>query len=347
MWVTTNLFEAKRLLVWVPVLIICCISNVRAEEKDCFCGCRKTQLAYELKGEVKESGPESELMKFGIACSRKNDPGHTLMVSEVYPGTPAFVWGIAKGDLILKAEKNPNGFVLTIERNAKVYQANLNSLPAETARTSSNAEKSQDYSRSTDLGTRFADLWIARFYHPSDKSIRLELNAVENVIDATVRRNGGAWHIVEYYGPIDGRDQFLDLDYLLNGGVRLYAVGDLPNATRLFEEAAKFDPRCADAYFDLGAVYESQGKLSAAADNYQKALECEKATFADHPERNQYTGNARLDTRIALQDLGKVPVKYEGGLHEDATERRRHFSSACDGTCSQCRIIRNSMMDGH
>ncbi|WP_457831713.1 tetratricopeptide repeat protein, partial [Staphylococcus aureus] len=69
---------------------------------------------------------------------------------------------------------------------------------------------------------------------------------------------------VEYYGPDRWQNGKPDPRYLLNGGVRLFGVGDSADAKRLFEETLQCDRNNPDAYFNLGALCEANGQFTAA-----------------------------------------------------------------------------------
>ncbi len=199
--------------------------------------------------------------------------------------------------------------------------------------------------RSRNIGKTFTDLWIARYHDPRNMEIRRQLDLVEKELSAKVSANGGRWHVVEYFGPSLWHNDVPDSRYLLNGGVRLYGIGDLDNARRLFEQTLRDDPNNPDAYFNLGALCENAGKNNEARAFYLKArlygLDS-KAT------------RTNVNADIAASTVGKMPVFYEGGLHEEVKKRMylltRSLKSTTytkEGTCSLCRIVRGVIMSGN
>jgi Flp pilus assembly protein TadD len=49
--------------------------------------------------------------------------------------------------------------------------------------------------------------------------------------------------------------------------------GHLNDAIPLFRDALRFDPRSADAHYNLGVALEKQGQLAVAADHFRRALQ--------------------------------------------------------------------------
>jgi tetratricopeptide (TPR) repeat protein len=60
--------------------------------------------------------------------------------------------------------------------------------------------------------------------------------------------------------------------FLVNAGVLLEDQGDHESAERLFRQAIKIDPPCAEAYFKLGIQLEEQGRLSDARELLERGL---------------------------------------------------------------------------
>jgi tetratricopeptide (TPR) repeat protein len=178
-----------------------------------------------------------------------------------------------------------------------------------------------------DIFGGFTEYWLAQSYDPRNRELHDEVEQVQRAINDRVESNGARWHIAAYYQGRVGDPRFL-----LCGGVRLYAVGDLKDAVRLFEEVAKLYPDCADAYFNLGAVAESEGKLDQALSFYKQALQRSPA-----------------DPKIqdAIGSVGEIPVVYQGGAFSEAVSRRElPRTIRGTGTCSLCQILRGRMMEG-
>ncbi len=58
---------------------------------------------------------------------------------------------------------------------------------------------------------------------------------------------------------------------LLQDAMNQYSAGDVDTAEKTFKRVLTIDKNNADAYFNLGVIYEGKGDLSNALDNYQKA----------------------------------------------------------------------------
>ncbi|HEX4486170.1 MAG TPA: tetratricopeptide repeat protein [Terriglobales bacterium] len=54
--------------------------------------------------------------------------------------------------------------------------------------------------------------------------------------------------------------------------VALLKRGDAPQAESLLTKAVALDPKCGDAYFQLGTLYAARGEMPGAIDAYQKAI---------------------------------------------------------------------------
>ncbi len=74
------------------------------------------------------------------------------------------------------------------------------------------------------------------------------------------------------------------------------AQGKRGKALSAFAHALKLDPRCADAYFGRGRVFEEKGDLDEAANEYQAAL---KANSSDAEAQAAWR---KLSDRIAAAD---------------------------------------------
>ncbi len=59
---------------------------------------------------------------------------------------------------------------------------------------------------------------------------------------------------------------------LVRQGMQMHAAGQNDAAERSFKHALSLDPKCADAYYNLGAMAEERGDLTAALNNYHSGL---------------------------------------------------------------------------
>jgi tetratricopeptide (TPR) repeat protein len=59
---------------------------------------------------------------------------------------------------------------------------------------------------------------------------------------------------------------------LLKSGMAAHKSGQIQMAERHFKAALALDPRCADAFYNLGSIAESKGDLLSALTNYRAAL---------------------------------------------------------------------------
>lgn len=318
--------------------------------------------AQVMHASASESIEEASLRPYGIICNHASRSSKTLVVNEVRLGTAGAYSGISAGDIIKKVEKSPSGgLYVTIARGAQVYRAELAEKSGEVGKVNASSAAStalqprqpelgantnqnfialaQEHHKAasslsqSDITGRFTDLWIARFYDPTDETIVSELKNVQEQIESRARSNGASWHIVEYFRPQPNRPA--DVRHLLNGGVRLYAIGDNRNARRLFEEVLKVEPKNTDALFNLGALNENERNTQEACKFYHQVAQIDPSD----PE-----------VQVAERNVGEVPVLSEGGLVGDVTETRRSFrglKSSPGGTCSTCRIFRDGYMDAH
>jgi len=348
---------------FAPTVLLClifvlapCSSAGEAADRDQTRLKRNTEM---LRSEIVESTTEADLFRFGLICVQNKHGASALLVSDVVPGSAAANSGIIAGDLIAKAVKSKSIYYLTVNHQGQIYQTSLygdafqsTSQPDRIYKATAAVQGAHDqYAalpsnwRRGNIGERFAKLWIARYYDPKNSEIRHQLDLVEKELDKQVKANGGSWHIVEYFGPATWHNEVPDPRYLLNGGVRLFSIGDVANAKRLFEETLRVDRNNPDAYFNLGALSESANKTGEAREFYLQAR-----TYGI----DNAATRTNLSASVAVDSVGKMPVLYQGGLKEDVSKRFQLISRQLhgktynnEGTCSLCRIVRGSIMSGN
>lgn len=87
---------------------------------------------------------------------------------------------------------------------------------------------------------------------------------------------------------------------LLRQALKLYSAGQYPEAERAFRKVLAIDKSNVDAYYNLGAMAESQGDLRSALANYESALKI-------NPDDNDLK-SAAASVRSKLQDANFKPV---------------------------------------
>lgn len=87
---------------------------------------------------------------------------------------------------------------------------------------------------------------------------------------------------------------------LLREALKLYSAGQYPEAERAFRKVLAIDKSNVDAYYNLGAMAESQGDLRSALANYESALRI-------NPEDNDLK-SAAASVKSKLEDANFKPV---------------------------------------
>ena len=92
---------------------------------------------------------------------------------------------------------------------------------------------------------------------------------------------------------------------LLASGAKLHKEGKIDEAELIFRQVLAKDPRCVDAFYDLGAVAESRGDLIGALSNYHAALSLRPA--------DRELKEAVRSTEVALHKSGPAAVAIKSG----------------------------------
>ena len=72
---------------------------------------------------------------------------------------------------------------------------------------------------------------------------------------------------------------------LLANGWRLHQAGDFPQAEQVYRQFLQQEPGHAQGWFQLGSLYQAQGKYAQAEPRYRRALAIiEKALGPEHPD---------------------------------------------------------------
>src|SRR5262249_31740980 len=100
--------------------------------------------------------------------------------------------------------------------------------------------------------------------------------------------------------PIPTASQSDKAKNLLREAMKLYSAGQYPEAERTFKKVIALDKSNVDAYYNLGAMAESQGDLQTALANYESAL---KISPDDNDLRSAVAG-----VRSKLQDSTFKPI---------------------------------------
>ncbi len=265
----------------------------------------------------------------GISFSSVKFPA---TITRVRQGSPAYYANLNEKDKVVSAAVIDRTLCLIIERNGRQFSTRLNIAPSESAEEISEPETILDKNmlQGNAVCNRLSDKWLQLFDKPEDLVLQAETNRLQCEIQQQVERNGGRWYRNQPYLSADKDPRFL-----LCAGVRLYAVGDLRNAVRLFEEVVSLNcdkESMANANFNLGAICEAQKKFKLAAYYYQKAHSLQPFD---------------LEIEKTLNSLGKVPVLYEGGALEKVKPRPPIWGHIEDAyVCPLCRIVRNKIMNG-
>jgi len=165
------------------------------------------------------------------------------------------------------------------------------------------------------------DYWIAHCLDRNSTAAKAQSLLFQGTIETQVKKNGGSYWVDDCH-PADQ-----PFENMLTQGVRMFAIGDLRDAQRLFEEVARLDPKNEDAYYNLGAMFETERNYPLARQFYLRA-------HALSP----------LDSQVndALNSLGAQAASYQGGVFQAAPLT----GQATQETCPICRIARGKMAIG-
>jgi tetratricopeptide (TPR) repeat protein len=101
---------------------------------------------------------------------------------------------------------------------------------------------------------------------------------------------------------------------LLDQGKEFYQGDQDEKAVETFQEAVKFDPELAEAYFRLGLAYDAVGKEQEGQDAYKKAIEKYKKYLEDNgkdPEAHYNMGQAYAGLHL----YGEAVREYRAATH--------------------------------
>jgi tetratricopeptide (TPR) repeat protein len=101
---------------------------------------------------------------------------------------------------------------------------------------------------------------------------------------------------------------------LLDQGKEYYQGDQDERAVETFQQAIKFDPDLAEAYFRLGLAYDAVGKQQEGEDSYKKAIEKYKKYLEDNskdPEAHYNMGQAYAGLHL----YGEAVREYRAATH--------------------------------
>lgn len=123
---------------------------------------------------------------------------------------------------------------------------------------------------------------------------------------------------------------------MLHEALKLYSQGDVQSARAAFARVLAVDPKNADAYFNLGAIAESQGDFRAALNYYQKASESNpddpdivsaissmQGKLANSMAKNTGTDQSASDDehwQALKAKVDKAAAAYKAGEYDQAIE---------------------------
>jgi tetratricopeptide (TPR) repeat protein len=91
----------------------------------------------------------------------------------------------------------------------------------------------------------------------------------------------------------------LKLGALINYGGMLQDLGELAEATKIYQTVIHIDPSQAIAFFNLGMIYKSQGNLIEALKAYQQAIKIQP----DYAEAYQNLGVTAFKAGLLAESL--------------------------------------------
>lgn len=113
---------------------------------------------------------------------------------------------------------------------------------------------------------------------------------------------------------------------LLQTAMEKYSSGDVAGAEKLFKRVLLVDKNNADAYFNLGVLYEGKGDLQAALDNYTRA----QSLNPSDPELRDTVASLRnkvaQDRTAKIAEAKKAEQANQAAQHRD--DLRQMVSSA-------------------
>jgi Flp pilus assembly protein TadD len=103
---------------------------------------------------------------------------------------------------------------------------------------------------------------------------------------------------------------------LIQRAMQEYSSGDVASAEKTFKKALVVDKNNADAYFNLGVLYEGKGDLNLALDNYSKAQ-------ALNPRDTELRETVQsLRTKIAQEQSNKIAETRRAQTEQQESQKR-------------------------
>ena len=112
-----------------------------------------------------------------------------------------------------------------------------------------------------DFAEALKDFSFAHFAHSSDSQYQIASKECEQLVNQKLNPHYHDYHLYPDKG---------DVRFLVNRGVRFWALGKGQQAKEFFEQALRYH-RNADALYNLGAIAECEGNLPRALGFYQQA----------------------------------------------------------------------------
>lgn len=103
-----------------------------------------------------------------------------------------------------------------------------------------------------------------------------------------------------------------------DNGIKNYKAGNYSQAKECFKNVIRLEPNCADAYYNLGAVFEQENNIDAAIVAYKEGIEA-KANDYEMICRLGYLLKQQGKTEEAVKYLVKIPCSAND-IYLDARE---------------------------
>lgn len=214
-----------------------------------------------------------------------------------------------------------------------VARTTINPHPVN-AKVDLNYQKGFDAEQRGDLATAIENYVVAVNNDPSNREFLRALRRAE----LKFKSNYPTFHAYTSYFTAKH-----DARLLLNYGVRLYSLSCFQQAERLFNRAASLDSSNPNAYFNLGVIYEHDGRLAKALPKYQKALALFKAHGPDLPASAQSQARSARDKPLtgAISKSGHERRRYSG--MEDPLNGRALAQAAVNSVLQQMKGKRSDV----
>lgn len=164
-------------------------------------------------------------------------------------------------------------------------------------------------------------------------SVEKRLEAVEKALE--IDRNaylappqaGKLDQLVVERAPVAVAPQYYDVPKspsadLIHQAMEQYSKGDLATAERTFKRALSIDKDNADAYFNLGVLYEAKGETQRALDHYSRA----QALNPGDSELRETVQSLR--SKVAQEKTAKVAEENRAQAERQSAQRRDSLRQA-------------------